>query len=1055
MTSGECGQQEVCSGTIRTMAEGEAEWELSKENIQPLRQGRSLAALQQALTQQDGSSYTTVQQQRQVFESELRMYTGDDPLDVWDRYIKWTQQVFPQGGKESNLSVLLERAVILFANEKRYHNDPRYVNLWIKHAENITEPLEIYSYMHTHSIGVQLAAFYIAWSEEFEKHENFKKADSIYQLGISCGAEPADKLHQYHKGFQARVSRQVMAGMVEGGQEEESSQPAQPQRSSLADLKPKGKKTNVAPIVRVGASVSHRKRGLSLQLPVAPHGGQNSRVMVFDENQSAAAENCEPKAEPWIAPPTGRAKENELMPEKWTDVKMPQKFGHSVAPPPSKPTFQPFVEECDQPPAVTPCKINPTVNTVLSARKPAKEESTLERLQQQHVEGQPKEQSMYCKELLFSGVTEFCFEELRAERYYKKVSQELEEKTAKLKAEKENLKQQIEAKQKLLREQSLQPHSGHQVVSLGEGQPSQQVMECTPETSGPLPIAPLKVYDETKATSTGLDHHNETGSAAEQLSWIGAASQIMQFTIFDENTTSEQSQDAISITATSKPPPRRALSTILKPVVESVPKPENEALERLKPLNEDSILGSYRNKTLCPSPEDTHDFMRALHLASTPSSCSQGQRPPSDVDGQISTLPPFTAALAQTRVAKLEDCEAALREVKQLSPIQETSMENGYGSSSSSSSLDGASCVKTMHLTYQSEPDGPQLSHTAAGDTAQAHLSETVIENPSSSDSRRRALEKVDLDAFPNFFRKAEPLPTVMEGDVLFIGDEAIVIFSKITTSESYTVYFGQTQSNENVVVKVDCETVPWDFYIHAQLKARLGLDSHKYFGGQSKCFLYNDGCITLHCGNHRGTLQDFLARCTFPQVVTQVAPLALELLEMVQKMHNCHLVHGDIRPGTLHLRYREALGGEDSVLKVLDFSHSVDLDLQLGVTSIHSLPGAQTLLEQGVLSSASSPYQVDLLGIAETVYMMLERKSMTLVKKESEWRLEDDFEILGSDRGVWQEFFRKILNPESTVSILTELQELLKRNFNDCVDDQLTFVIKMAVLDCSFENDI
>ncbi|TMS21383.1 Mitotic checkpoint serine/threonine-protein kinase BUB1 beta [Larimichthys crocea] len=137
-----------------------------------------------------------------------------------------------------------------------------------------------------------------------------------------------------------------------------------------------------------------------------------------------------------LAPPTSRAKENEQGPERWCDVKMPQKskFGHTVMPPPPpKPTFQPFVEESDQPPTMTPCKINPAVNTVLSSRKPRKEETPLKRLQEHHQQqkeaesGKPQEQSMYCKELLLSGATEFCFEELRAERYFKKMAQESQE----------------------------------------------------------------------------------------------------------------------------------------------------------------------------------------------------------------------------------------------------------------------------------------------------------------------------------------------------------------------------------------------------------------------------------------------------------------------------------------------------------------------------------------------------------------------------------------------------------------------------------------------------
>ncbi|CAL9686388.1 unnamed protein product [Knipowitschia caucasica] len=415
------------------MAEGgDVEWELCKENIQPLRRGRHISALQEALTQhQDGFSSAIIQ--RQSFETELRVNDGDDPLDVWDRYIDWTEQTFPQGGKESNLNTLLERAVTRFTQEEKYHNDPRYIDLWIKFAKTCSEPLDIFRYMQAQGIGNLQASFYIAWSEEYENQGNSRKADMVYQEGLKKFAEPLDKLTQYHKALQARVSRQVLMNVNEEDSDDESKQI---ERMSLADLKHRGKKKAIVPVNRTGAAVKSKPNaGVSggLQLQGAPVLGNatNSRFVIFDENKTDE-DPSQPTFEPWAAPPSSsRTKENEQKPQKWCDVKMRQKtkYGHTVMapPPPAKPTFQPFVEESDQPPTMTPCKINPAVNTVLSARKPRKEETPLKRLQdKQQKESETEkvqEMSMYCKELLLSGATEFCFEELRAERYRQKMSQ--------------------------------------------------------------------------------------------------------------------------------------------------------------------------------------------------------------------------------------------------------------------------------------------------------------------------------------------------------------------------------------------------------------------------------------------------------------------------------------------------------------------------------------------------------------------------------------------------------------------------------------------------------
>lgn len=67
-----------------------------------------------------------------AFETEIRTNNGDDPLDPWYRYFKWTLQNFPQGGKGSNLSTLLDRFFQFFQSQTKYHNDHRLVEIWLQ-----------------------------------------------------------------------------------------------------------------------------------------------------------------------------------------------------------------------------------------------------------------------------------------------------------------------------------------------------------------------------------------------------------------------------------------------------------------------------------------------------------------------------------------------------------------------------------------------------------------------------------------------------------------------------------------------------------------------------------------------------------------------------------------------------------------------------------------------------------------------------------------------------------------------------------------------------------
>jgi checkpoint serine/threonine-protein kinase len=61
-----------------------ADWEQSKENILPLKKGRNVAILQDALQNEaECNQNRKIEQQRQMWEEKINNYQGNDPLQIW------------------------------------------------------------------------------------------------------------------------------------------------------------------------------------------------------------------------------------------------------------------------------------------------------------------------------------------------------------------------------------------------------------------------------------------------------------------------------------------------------------------------------------------------------------------------------------------------------------------------------------------------------------------------------------------------------------------------------------------------------------------------------------------------------------------------------------------------------------------------------------------------------------------------------------------------------------------------------------------------------------
>ncbi|KAK4128561.1 hypothetical protein N657DRAFT_652207 [Parathielavia appendiculata] len=195
-----------------------------KENIQALPSGRSarkLAELFSPSPLQPQSIPTPLDTKdvndsiRAEFEEELAAISeSDDPLDIYDRYVRWTFDAYPsaQATPQSQLHTLLERATKAFVNSAQYKNDPRYLKLWLQYINFFSDaPREAFVFLSRHSIGETLALFYEEYAAWLESAGRWAQAEEVYKLGIEREARPTARLLRKFGEFEQRRAHQTDA----------------------------------------------------------------------------------------------------------------------------------------------------------------------------------------------------------------------------------------------------------------------------------------------------------------------------------------------------------------------------------------------------------------------------------------------------------------------------------------------------------------------------------------------------------------------------------------------------------------------------------------------------------------------------------------------------------------------------------------------------------------------------------------------------------------------------------------------------------------------------
>ncbi|KGN55548.1 mitotic spindle checkpoint protein BUBR1 [Cucumis sativus] len=315
------------------------DWELFKENVRPLKRGRNISILNNALkSHTDNHIKKSLLENRRKLIEAIDDYKGDDPLQPWLECIKWVQEAYPAGGDFSGLVLIYEQCVRTFWHSDRYKEDLRYLKVWLEYAENCFDAEVIFNFLHANAIGTTHSAYYISYALHLESKAKTKAANDIFNLGISRNAQPMDKLKDVYRMFLTRSMQRPKVA-------EESMEKSLPVRSFGTVL------SNPEHRPHTMGNFQPTRKNMKAERPyLAP-------LDVYDDSKVVSTSHLELDASKthlnsWtiLGSRRERNKENNALPSKWTSHKIPQRIGSRVGGASTSASLEVFVdEECEEP----------------------------------------------------------------------------------------------------------------------------------------------------------------------------------------------------------------------------------------------------------------------------------------------------------------------------------------------------------------------------------------------------------------------------------------------------------------------------------------------------------------------------------------------------------------------------------------------------------------------------------------------------------------------------------------------------------------------------------
>ncbi|VDL62088.1 unnamed protein product [Hymenolepis diminuta] len=193
-------------------------------------------------------------------------------------YIRWIEDFYPSLGAASKYRSVLYRCVKDTCYIQGIHNNPIYVDAWLKLINYCDSASELFNLLFHNGVGTLNTEFYLAWTEHLKqlperpsdtRAKLWARIASIFAHGLRAGAKPHYLLEDRAECFVASVKRSERLAEEKRGFEKLISDQqrkgrAEEERQTLSELRTVegGNGGPIVPKVRTGAAINPERQGL-------------------------------------------------------------------------------------------------------------------------------------------------------------------------------------------------------------------------------------------------------------------------------------------------------------------------------------------------------------------------------------------------------------------------------------------------------------------------------------------------------------------------------------------------------------------------------------------------------------------------------------------------------------------------------------------------------------------------------------------------------------------------------------------------------------------------